>query len=320
MTGFNVKIGLIADEFTTTLLKYEHGLELVLIDPDFWRMQLCCHQIDILLVESAWLGVKGKWRKKIACYTDVKPDNTLEKITNYCRKKSIKTVFWNKEDPVHFQRFAHNLAWFDVCLTTEESLVAEYKQRYTQLETVAVMPFFFQPKLHNPKRGEQVNRLAQDIIFCGGLYKQEFPERAERLLMAIDAFKDKEFTVFDRFNQGNNSWAQHKGFKREQAFNYIDSKKYYQSGHTHINVNTCDGSKTMFSRRMLELLACGTRVIDITKHKHKHKGVLSHLTIQANSITDLKKSLDKSAPEIPFDYLEENYSVANFTKKLSHYI
>ncbi len=313
-----MKIGLIADEFTTILLQHEQGLELVLLDPGFWRGQLYYHHIDVLLVESAWLGVKGKWRKKIACYAGVKLDNTLEKITNYCRKKSIKTVFWNKEDPVHFQRFVHNLAWFDICLTTEESLVTEYKQRFPQLKAVETMPFFFQPKLHNPKQGEQVNRLAQDIIFCGGLYKQEFPERAERLFMAIDAYKGKQFTVFDRFNRGGNSWAEYEGFKREQAFNYIDSKKYYQSGHAHINVNTCDGSKTMFSRRMLELLACGSRVIDITKHKEK--GVLSHLTLQANSITDLKKALDKPVPEIPFSYLEENYSVANFTKKLCHYI
>lgn len=311
-------IGLVADEFTTATLKYEQGLTLVLLDPDFWRMQLSYRQIDVLLVESAWLGVKGKWHKKIAHYANVKLDNTLENITRYCRKKGVPTIFWNKEDPVHYQRFAHNLAFFDICLTTEESLVSKYRQRFPQLKAVKTMPFFFQPKLHNPQRGKQIGRLAQDIIFCGGLYEQEFPDRAKRLFMAMDALKDEGITVFDRFNQGDNVWPRHKGVKCEPAFNYLDSKKFYQAGHAHISVNTCDGSKTMFSRRMLELLACGSKVINITNYKNK--GLLSHLTLQASNVADLKEALYKPTPMIPFDFLEENYSVNHFVEILNHHI
>jgi hypothetical protein len=69
---------------------------------------------------------------------------------------------------------------------------------------------------------------------------------------------------------------------------------------------------------MLELLACGSKVIDITKHKGK--GALSNFTLQASNTADLQRMLKKQAPEIPFDYLEENYSVANFTKQLTNYI
>jgi hypothetical protein len=313
-----VKIGLIADEFTTTLLKYEPGVEVILIDPDFWRVQFFSNNIDILLVESAWLGVKGKWHRKIAKYDNMPVNITLKKITTYCRKKNITTVFWNKEDPVHFNRFVHNLDFFDICFTTEELLIDEYKKLFPHLKVIDTTSFFFQPRLHNPTKGKVISSLSKDIIFCGGLYESEFPERAERLFMALDAYSDKSLTVFDRFNKGNNSWLDYQGFNRKQTFDFIDSKMYYQSGFAHINVNTCDSSRTMYSRRMLELLACGSKVIDITKHKGKC--VLSHLTLQASNTTELKMILDKPAPTSQFDFLEENYSVANFINKLSHYI
>ncbi|BDZ42873.1 hypothetical protein GCM10025865_21720 [Paraoerskovia sediminicola] len=43
----------------------------------------------------------------------------LRGITRWCRENDVPTVFWNKEDPVHFDLFVATAALFDVVFTTD---------------------------------------------------------------------------------------------------------------------------------------------------------------------------------------------------------
>jgi len=313
-----MKVGLIADEFTRVILELEPDVSLVNLTPMDWWFKFQIHSIDFLLVESAWLGYKEAWKGKIAKYNTQQQSQSLNKLLAYCKKKGIPTVFWNKEDPLNYERFQHNLDGFDVCLTTEKDLVGQYKKQFPNLKHVGVQSFFFQPEIHNPKKDEVVNGLDDQVLFCGGLYQQEFPERASRLIAGINSVGKENVVIFDRFDKRGNGWNEYSDFDIRKPFSYKDSKKYYQSGVAHFNANSLDGSETMFSRRLIELLACGSKVLDLTHMSGK--SVLSPYVYQVSSSHDIKQALEAPALTIDYDHLLEDYSSTSFIKKLHQFL
>jgi hypothetical protein len=315
-----MKLGLIADEFTRVCLELEPGLEVVNLTPRHCFFDIAFKNIDVILIESAWLGFSGKWKGKIALYEKNETRNKLNHIallSKIARIKKIPIVFWNKEDPVCFERFKHQVEYADVCLTTDINKLAAYKQLLKPKQKVDVQSFFFQPALHNPKVEAIDNNLSDKAVFCGGYYLQEYPDRAERLDAAIESIGENNFVVYDRFESGRSSWQgyhQANGLDIKLAFNYIESKYYYQQGMAHLNVNSLDGLSTMFSRRMLELIACNQKVIDLTHYKKK--SLLSEFVIQASNSREIKQALWQEKPNIDFQYLKNEFSVNTFLNKL----
>lgn len=312
-----MKIGLIADDFTRINLEMEEGLTVINLSPATWRFDLTLHNIDVLLVESAWLGFKGKWQHKIAKYDNKNMNQQLKNLVDYCNKRKIPAIFWNKEDPVNYDRFKHNINNFKVCLTTEKNMIDEYRKSFRNLADVSVMPFFFQPKLHNPKPIACIPELESKVVFCGGLYVSEFPDRSKRLKESIDALGVENVVVYDRFNRKVPGWELIERIEIKPSFDYKNSKVHYQSGIAQLNVNSIDGSNTMFSRRMIELIACGAKVLDVTRFKES--SILSPFVTQVVNKKDVIKALEVDTPPIDFNYLVEHYSVASFIKKLKTY-
>ena len=315
VNSHSMTIGLIADEFTDLLLSLEEEVKLIRLTPNNWRFMTWIHKLDCLLVESAWRGHRGKWSKKIAFYENFWPDH-LKKLVEFCKSKKIPTVFWNKEDPINFKRFKHNVVDFDVCLTTEEELVNEYKKLMDKTCHVSVQSFFYQGKLHSQKFNVRLEEYKNKYLFAGGLYLHEFPDRARRLLMAVDALGSQNMIVFDRFKGMQDGWPSIDYLKIENPFNYRDSLKVYQSGIMHLNVNSCDGSRTMFSRRMLELIVSGAHVMDLTNHKGK--SCLSEFVTQVSTKEEIMKAKDSEKPKVDFGFIEEKFSVKNFLNKLKN--
>ncbi|MCJ8311390.1 MAG: hypothetical protein HRU38_14605 [Saccharospirillaceae bacterium] len=312
-----MKIAIIADTFSLTILKMQPDVQWVILHPLYWRLQLSFQKVDLLFVESAWMGKNGQWRHKIASYPNKQQDNVLLKLTKYCKKNKIPSVFWSKEDPVHFSRFINSAKLFDHVLTTEQTLLDQYKAASTEIKSVQLQTIFFQPLLHNPTVGQLNNTLSDQIVFCGGLYKKEFPDRAERLIKVTQTFDKNELTIFDRFNNdptNTNSWSSVKNINCLPSFNFLESKSIYQSAIAHINVNSCDDSSSMYSRRLIELLACGAKVINITQHKKQTP--FNNYVLSANSIKEIREAKELPKPQIDFDYLLQNHSIHNFINRL----
>lgn len=312
-----MKIGLIADEFTRLCFEMEPELSVVNLTPRNFFHKIVSARPDIVFIESAWRGVNDSWRGLLV---DPKAGRLTPIILlcKLCRTLKIKVVFWNKEDPVHHNRFSHLAALSDICLTTDESSVKKYQQlRGKVKKPIGVQPFFFQPALHNAKKTESNDALSEKVIFCGGLYKEEFPDRYRRLNQAIDTLAGTErLIVYDRFESCRSSWSVMDRVEIKSAFNYIDSKYYYQQGVAQLNVNSIDGLVSMFSRRLLELLACDAKVIDLTAHKGK--GLLSEFVLQASTGTEVKQSLEKEKPLIDHAFLLENYSVRSALNRIQN--
>lgn len=245
----------ILDEFTTECLAHE--VNLIKVTQKDWQSQLEQVIPDFLLVESCWRGNDGDWGTLTKGSGGAKK---LSPLLKYCKENNIPTVFWNKEDPPHYEKFGAIARLFDVAITTDINMVDRYKKDFG----IDVHPLSFaaQPKIHNPV--STIARLNK-AVFAGSYYKNKSKRCADfDDIMAQVENANIDYDIFDR-NYYNNIenfiypeqyqshiignltaedvWKAHKGYK-------------YQ-----INMNTVQDSSTMFARRVYESLASGTPVI-----------------------------------------------------------
>jgi hypothetical protein len=114
MKNNKLRIGIVADDITRAQLALE--CQLIGLTPLNYKFMLRFCRPDFLLVESAWNAQGGAWKYKIAAYPDVPKRNnhTLARMVAYARDLGIPTVFWSKEDHVHFDRFIASAKLFSV--------------------------------------------------------------------------------------------------------------------------------------------------------------------------------------------------------------
>lgn len=255
-----VKIALIADEFTASTLRRE--VQVVSPTPSDWRQLLSEANVDALFVESAWAGNNGSWTRKVGYYDDDKCSH-LSELIDFCRSSGIPTIFWNKEDPVHFNRFKSTAELFDVVLTTDANCLEGYwENRGPHLKALGSMSFWAQPDIHNPMGTSRP--YSHSVAYGGSYYGERYAERSSELKSILQGAKAQGLTIYDR--QAENPESVYKFPPSLQEFvrgglAYEDMVEAYKSHPVHINVNSVNNSPTMFSRRVFELAACGAATI-----------------------------------------------------------
>lgn len=227
--------------------------------PDNWLPLLERDKPEFLFVESTWRGNKSTWQYRVAKYANP-PGQELTAMVAEFKARKLPTVFWNKEDPVHFDNFIHAAQEFDFIFTTAEEAIPRYAQR--SKAKIAVLPFAAEAGLHNPIGSGQRN---EKVCFAGSFYANRFVERRDDQLMLLDAASHFDLDIYDR-NAGANvakDFCFPERFDRFIRGNlpYRDMNKAYRNYRVFLNVNSVIDSKTMFSRRVFELLACGTPVV-----------------------------------------------------------
>jgi spore maturation protein CgeB len=251
-----LKVVSIVDEFSYECLKYECNL--IQLDGEKWKYQLINENPDLLFVESAWLGKGGKWVRRI---TGEKENNIMEDLINTCNEMNIPTVFWNKEDPIFFENFIETAKFFDYVFTTDEGCIGTYK-RILGHSNVYVLPFAAQPKLHNPiDRGKKP---LGKVAFAGTWHKM-YSEREKNMEMLLEPACKYGLHIYDRMYYSKFKYRYgfpdlYKSYIKKPV-HYLKIPSIYKNYNTFLNVNFTKNSATMFSRRVFELLACGTNVI-----------------------------------------------------------
>lgn len=213
---------------------------------------------ELLFVESTWRGNKSTWQYRVAKYVHP-PGNELSNLVDECRGIGVPTIFWNKEDPVHFDNFINSAEKFDHIFTTAEEAIPRY-QAHCKAK-VHALPFAAEVSLHNPIGSAQRN---SRVCFAGSYYANRFKERREDQLMLLDAASSFNLDIFDR-----NAGAVSKDFSFPERFDsfirgklpYTEMNRAYRQYRVFLNVNSVIDSTTMFSRRVFELLACGTPIV-----------------------------------------------------------
>jgi hypothetical protein len=267
----SLKVALIADELTRSCLSFECQIRDV--TPLNYKILLKVWKPDILLVESAWQGLGNAWKYKIASYQNhpERNNNALRKVVAYARELGIKCVFWNKEDGVHFERFISSASLFDFIFTVDENCVPRYRAIVKPTVPVAPLMFAVQPAIHRPSPKGYVHRQA---CFVGSYGWHVHDRRRERQQVLFGASSAVGLTVFDR-NSGRSSadyrYPDLPWLTVRPSVPHTETAQIYGDYMVSLNVNTVEDSGTMFSRRLIEILACGglavtTPALSVDRH------------------------------------------------------
>ncbi|WP_308440367.1 glycosyltransferase family protein [Sediminihabitans luteus] len=259
----DVRVGVILDDFSRLALAPEW--EQVLLDPSTGVRVLDDEPIDLLFVESAWNGNGGAWQYHLTGPTAPRP--ALVDLVEACRARGIPTVFWNKEDPVHFEDFLDTARLFDRVCTTDGDMIPGYRAALGH-DRVELLPFAAQPTIHNPVRSHG-HGPQRDVAFGGTYFAHKYPERREQMDVllggALDASAHMEhgLEIFSRF-AGRDERYQFPPPLDERVVGSLDYEQMltaYREYKVFLNVNSIVGSPTMCARRVLEISACGTPVV-----------------------------------------------------------
>ncbi len=276
-----MKMVCIMDEFTYTSFAYECNL--LQLSPENWRDEIIAFKPGLLFIESAWQGKDSLWKLKISGFSI-----ELQELIKYCKKNSIATIFWNKEDPVHFGTFLPIARSVDFVFTTDIDCIPKYKF-YVGHNNVYCLPFAAQTKIHNPI--EEFDR--KDEFNFAGSYYLRYPQRQldfENLISAIRPYKN--ISIYDRnFDNPHSHYTFPDCYKDMiiGSLSFNDIIKAYKGYKFGITMNTVKQSQTMFARRAFELIACNTLVV--SNFSRALRNFFGDLVVSSDNVNELKNKL-----------------------------
>ncbi|WP_235362780.1 CgeB family protein [Burkholderia sp. A9] len=181
------------------------------------------------------------------------------KLVSTARDRGIPTVFWNKEDSVHFDRFIESAKLFDHVFTVDANAIPRYKKIMGERASVHPMMFAIQPKTHG---FTGFNFRYSRANFVGSYSSENHPRRREwqDKLFGAACNSGLGLTVIDR--NSNRKAAHYRfpslpGLDVKRAISHEATACLYRDYLVSLNVNTVEDSPTMFSRRLVEILGCG---------------------------------------------------------------
>lgn len=254
----SLRIGLVADELTRSCLRHE--CTVIDLTPENFRDAIKRQRPDLIFVESAWNGHRNAWKYRIAAYPSHPDRNnaSLRQLVMQARQQDIPTVFWNKEDSVHFERFIESARLFETVLTVDASCISRYRSVVGSAVRINALPFAVQPALH---RFAGIDPGRRDANFVGSYSRHIHDERRRRQdLLLSCAASTIGLTVYDRNSDRQGSeyrYPQLPGLVVRPKVPHEQTAAIYKQSLVSLNVNTIEDSPTMFSRRLIEIIACG---------------------------------------------------------------
>jgi len=285
MAQGQLKIACIMDDFTYG--SYQPEAQLQQLTPAGWQAELEDFQPELLFIESAWRGKDELWGSKVGHNA-----SELQQIVRWCKTRGTPTMFWNKEDPVHFETFLTTAKQFDFVFTTDMDCIHRYKAALGH-DRVYFLPFACQPSVHNP-----IELYERKDAFCfAGAYYARYPERTRDLgnfVAKLPEFRPVE--IYDR-NYGKNDPnyqfpAEYQPFiVGTLPFSEID--RAYKGYRYAINLNSIKQSQTMFARRVYELLGCNT--VTVSNYSRGVRLMFGDLVITTDSGEEMVRRLQALA-------------------------
>lgn len=256
----HITLGLIADRFTTDTLA--SAVKVVPLSPENWQQELAQQPIDALFIESAWEGNDGQWHRKVGYYSE-EEFAPLSALLDHCRRRGIPSLFWNKEDPVHFERFRRTASLCDHVFTTDSRRIIPYLATTGAVtRTASSAPFYVSPKIHNLL--PSTRQWHPTAAYGGTYYGDRYPERTEYLDKIMSAAAPLGLTIYDRQHDDPASPYKYPAGLAGYVtggLSYEEMIQAYKAHPVQINVNSVLDSPTMFSRRVIEAAACGAAIV-----------------------------------------------------------
>lgn len=187
-----------------------------------------------LLVESAWENFKRR---------DDRYHVPIELVRAY-RRHGIPTVFWNKEDPMHFEKFLPIALECDVVLTTDSASVSAYTESGCR-GVIDCMLFAAQPELHRPYLAKDPSKK----LFFAGTLRPHHEDRMNGFEALIRPSLEFDLEIFSRRGAWPEDCQQHV----VGSLPYLELLREYSKYSIGLNMSSIKGSDTMFPRRVVEM-------------------------------------------------------------------
>lgn len=257
-----LKIALVTDFFTAVSLSVDTRVRCM--TPQNYKDILRNWRPDLVFVESAFHGVAGEWRYMLAKqprYINWYRPGAIFALVRYARDLGIPTVFWNKDDGTFFDAFIDVARNFQHVFTTDSSCVPRYRKEVPPDTTVGVLSMPYQPAFHHFTGFSFVRN---EACFVGSYYRYILNGRRQFLDMIFEACKRiaMPLHVYDRNSNRLSHFLEFRfpadaGLHLHPRVPYTETGAVYKHYAISLNVNSITDSETMYSRRLLEILACG---------------------------------------------------------------
>ena len=260
--GDRLRVAAIFDEMSAACFAPE--CDLIPLTFDGWREQLDRHRPDLLLVESAWSANDGEWQYRIAKYPrkDLVGLPALRALLDGCRERGVPTAFWNKEDPVHFDRFARSGGPLRPRLhhrcRLRRALPGPARQghRHARSPSPRSRASTTRPRSSGSAAPRRVSPVpvprppSRPPPFAGGTAGRRPPATGSSSTTAVSPPTTAHSAFPERF--------QPHVLGASLTSDVLD---VYKSHRVFLNANSVAGSATMCSRRVFELAACDTPIL-----------------------------------------------------------
>ena len=171
-------------------------------------------------------------------------------MIDHCKARGIPTLFWNKEDPVHFNRFQRTATLFDHVFTTDAGCINAYLSTpETCNKTVSSLPFFAQPRIHNPL--PSARPWVHDVCYAGSYYGDRYADRSRRLEDLLEPAISMGLTIYDRQHFAKDSpyrFPDRLSPFVQGGLDYTDMVQAYKAHAVQVNVNSIEDSPTNCGR------------------------------------------------------------------------
>ena len=264
----DVRVAALLDEFSAN--SFASVFQGEILTPDRWREQFEQLRPQVFFCESVWSGSDSQlrpWKGKIYASRNFTSENrgVLLEILAHCRKVGIPTVFWNKEDPTHYHDRVHDFVktatGFDHVFTSAAECVSSYKEDYG-LKSVHALPFATNPMLFNPIN---TGPRSDAITFAGSWYANH-KERSEKMHDILRGLRASgyDLEIYNRYHGDDDPlhiWPEEYTTFLHPAVPHHEVADVYKRSRLALNINTVTQSRTMFARRIFELMSSNTLVL-----------------------------------------------------------
>ena len=217
---------------------------------------------DFAFFESAWKANKGEWLYAFNS-PDLQHDNAqkLLDVIGKLREKSIPVIFWNKEDPMHYEMFKPIAKEADYVFTTDSQIVEKYRK---ELNNPNVWALSFAAPVSKTNPIDRFSGIVENVCFAGTYYAKNHPDRKRQMDKLLPTLLDNDGFIYNRVSENkSDNYAYPSEYNEiiREGVGFEEMIELYKKFKIFLNVNTIVNSPTMMSRRVYELLASGTPVV-----------------------------------------------------------
>ncbi|GAG97352.1 unnamed protein product, partial [marine sediment metagenome] len=147
--------------------------------------QILSSNSQLFFLESCWFGNNGKWQYAMTSRSEDHPARlAIYGAIELAKIKGMKVVFYNKEDPMHFDMYSHIAKKVDMVFTSDQNMVRKYKAMVPGIP-VETLRFAAPSNLCNPIGSLPFDE-RRSVAFAGGYYGKNHDERREQMEARAD--------------------------------------------------------------------------------------------------------------------------------------